>query len=75
MYFYLFFISYKTKEILSYSLSKNNNLDLVLKSIPDDEILKKSIVHSDHEIFYYSHKFTNRLKKKIPSKRYLFFYH
>ena len=34
------FISHKTKEILNYSLSKNNNLDLVLNSLPQDEILK-----------------------------------
>ena len=57
------FISHKTKEILNYSLSKNNNLDLVLNSLPQDEILKYSIVHSDHGVFYTSHKFKSKLIK------------
>ena len=62
MFFYQF-ISHKTKEILNYSLSKNNNLDLVLNSLPQDEILKYSIVHSDHGVFYTSHKFKSKLIK------------
>ncbi|QBF34971.1 IS3 family transposase [Mycoplasmopsis phocirhinis] len=58
-------INHKSKKIVGFRLSKNNNLDFVLDNINDiqNENFDKFIVHSDHGFQYTNQEYINKIIK------------
>lgn len=67
MHYHIYFsaaISHKTKLIESWSLSKNNDIELVYKTLNNIEIRDGMIVHSDHGTPYISDVMVSLAKRK-----------
>lgn len=59
-------ICHKTKKIIGYSISKNNDIDLIMNTFKTIDFKKeKTIIHSDNAMIYRSHKFVNFCKKNL----------
>ena len=56
-------IHHKTKKIVSWNLSKNNDVFLVMKHISSTKFPSNFIIHSDHGYQYSSHDYLNFMKK------------
>lgn len=57
-------IHHKTKLILDWKLSENNNIDLVISNFRDIPYMKNCIWHSDHGSQYFSDKYIELMKQK-----------
>ena len=57
-------INHETKEIISYNVSKSNDVELVIKHIENLEFDRKVIIHSDHGFQYSSNAFREIVKLK-----------
>ena len=55
-------INHRTKQIVSYKLSKNNDINLIIDSLVDVK-QKNCIIHSDHGTVYSSKEFHKFIKK------------
>ena len=56
-------IHHKTKKIVSWNLSKNNDVFLVMKHISTTKFPTNFVIHSDHGYQYSSHDYLNFIKK------------
>ena len=57
-------ISHKTKKIIGFSISKNNDINLIIDTFKKVDFKKeKTIIHSDGAMLYKSHEFIDFCKK------------
>ena len=59
----LVLIHHKTKKILSWNLSKNNDVSLAMKYISITKFPTNFVIHSDNEYQYLSHDYLYFIKK------------